>query len=479
MNVRINPLFVRITPLLFNYCRLSLKYKVLIMKQKTYIISFLLLTAGMATRAQTADSLNYSFSLKQAVDYALSHQTAVLNAAVDEEIAKNTVRKTVSTGLPQVSANFNFQDYLKVPTNLLPGEFFGQPPGTQIPVKFGVKYNSSAGIELNQLIFDGSYIVGLQAAKTYKELSARTSTRTKIETAVAVTKAYYSVLVSAEQLALANANLTRLTKSLTETEAMFKNGFSEKIDVDRLQVLKNNQETDLENVIRTLSINLDMLKFQMGMPIAARLVTTDKITDVRNESALTIANDTTAYKERIEYSLLETQQKINEFNLKKEKSKFLPALSGFASATKSFQSDNFTNLYDQNFPTSVIGLKLTWNIITGGQRIYDVRNARLAMVKTDNDLFNLKNSITREVSSGQKLYASSLRSVGNQERNLNLSKEILRVAQIKYQQGVGSSLEVTTAESSLKEAENNYIKALYDLLINKVDLDKATGKINY
>jgi len=215
------------------------------------------------------------------------------------------------------------------------------------------------------------------------------------------------------------------------------------------------------------------------MPIAVRLVTTDKITDVRNESALTIANDTTAYKERIEYSLLETQQKINEFNMKKEKSKFLPALSGFASATKSFQSDNFTNLYDQNFPTSVIGLKLTWNIITGGQRIYDVRNARLAMVKTDNDLFNLKNSITREVSSGQKLYASSLRSVGNQERNLNLSKEILRVAQIKYQQGVGSSLEVTTAESSLKEAENNYIKALYDLLINKVDLDKATGKINY
>jgi hypothetical protein len=106
MNVRINPLFVRITPLLFNYCRLSLKYKVLIMKQKTYIISFLLLTAGMATRAQTADSLNYSFSLKQAVDYALSHQTAVLNAAVDEEIAKNTVKHTVGIGLPQVSTSF-------------------------------------------------------------------------------------------------------------------------------------------------------------------------------------------------------------------------------------------------------------------------------------------------------------------------------------------------------------------------------------
>jgi outer membrane protein len=178
LNVRINPLFVRITPLLFNYCQLSLKHKVLIMKQKTYIIIFLLLTRSMVSWAQTGDSLSYSYSLKQAVDYALTHQTAVLNAAVDEEIAKNTVKKTVGIGLPQVSTNFNFQDFLKVPTNLLPGEFFGQP-GTQIPVKFGVKYNSSAGIELNQLIFDGSYIVGLQAAKTYKELSARTSTRTK------------------------------------------------------------------------------------------------------------------------------------------------------------------------------------------------------------------------------------------------------------------------------------------------------------
>ncbi|WP_285060323.1 TolC family protein [Pedobacter ginsengisoli] len=448
------------------------------MKQKKYIISFLLLTASMATSAQTADSLNYSFSLKQAVDYALAHQTAVLNAAVDEEIAKNTVKKTVAIGLPQVSANFNFQDFLKVPTNLLPGEFFGQP-GTQIPVKFGVKYNSSAGIELNQLIFDGSYIVGLQAAKTYKELSARLTTRTKIETAVAVTKAYYSVLVSAEQLTLADANLKRLTKSLTEAEAMFKNGFSEKIDVDRLQVLKNNQETDLENVTRMLSVNLDMLKFQMGMPVEARLVTTDKIIDVRKASTVNVIKDTASYKGRIEYSLLETQQKINEFSLKQEKSRFLPSLSGFASATKSFQSDSFTELYDRNFPTSVIGLKLTWNIITGGQRIYDVRNARLAVVKTRNDLFNLKNNINGEVATTRRLLENSLRSADNQDRNLKLSREILRVAQIKYQQGVGSSLEVTTAESSLKEAENNYIKALYDLLINKVDLDKATGKINY
>jgi len=448
------------------------------MKNKIHFIILLLFMVHPMARAQTADSQNNSFSLKQVIDYALAHQSNVLNAGIDEEIAKNTVRQTVGIGLPQVSTNFNFQDYLKVPTSLLPGEVFGQP-GTQIPVQFGVKYNSSVGIELNQLIFDGSYIVGLQASKTYKELSVRNSTRTRIETVVAVTKAYYSALVSTEQLGLIDANLSQLSKSLNDTEALFKNGFAEKIDVDRLQVLKNNLETERENVTRLLVVNIDLLKFQMGMPIQAGLELTDKISDVRSESVQVQAIDSSVYRNRIEYSLLETQRKLDELDFKRYKSQFLPTLKGFASANKSFQSNDFSDLYSRNFPTSVIGLTLSWNLINGGQRIYQMRNAKLAIMKTDNNLFNLKNGIAQEISISQKMYTNSLRSVENQERNLNLAREILRVSRIKYEQGVGSSLEVTTAETSLKEAQNNYINALYDLLINKVNLQKATGQINY
>lgn len=448
------------------------------MKTKIYLIILVLFFAGGMVQAQVTDSLNYKFSLKEAIDYALNHQSAVLNAQIDEEIAKNDVKKTVGTGLPQVSTTFNFQDYLKVPTSLLPGEFFGQP-GTQIPVKFGVKYNSSAGIELNQLLFDGTYIVGLQASKTYKELSVRTSTRTKIETVVAVTKAYYSVLVNKEQLTLIDANLVQLTKSFNDTEAMFKNGFAEKIDADRLLVLKNNLETERENATRSLSINIDLLKFQMGMPVTAALEPVDKISEVRAQPVSAAVSDTSAYKARIEYSLLETQKKLNLLDVKRYKSTFLPTLKGFASATKSFQSDNFSNLYDQNYPTSVIGLTLSWNLINGGQRIYQLRNAKLVVKQTENQMQDLKNGIVNEISTTQRLYANSQRSLENQERNLKLAEEILRVTRIKYEQGIGSSLEVTTAETSQKEAQNNYITALYNLLINKVDLDKATGKINY
>jgi len=449
------------------------------MRYKIYINIILLVAASVVTKGQGADSLSYKFSLKAAIDYALTHQTTVLNAIVDEEIARNTVRQTVGIGLPQVSTSYSFQDFLKLPTTLLPGEFSNPPSSTPIPVKFGTKYNSTAGIELNQLLFDGSYIVGLQASKTYKELSVRNSKRTKIETVVAVTKAYYGALVKGEQLVLIDANLAQLTKSLNDTEAMFKNGFVEKIDVDRLQVLKNNLETDRENVIRLLQMNVDMLKFQMGMPVQASLSLTDKISDVKAEPVPVMGTDTTAYKGRIEYSLLETQKKLNELDLKRQKSLFLPTLKGFASASKNFQSDEFTKHFDQSFPTSVIGLTLSWNLINGGQRIYQVRNAKLAVKKSENDLLNSKNSIANEISSSQKVYLNSLRSVENQQRNLTLSQEILRVTRIKYGQGVGSSLEVTNAETAVEEAQNKYITALYDLLISKVNLEKASGRINY
>jgi outer membrane protein TolC len=320
--------------------------------------------------------------------------------------------------------------------------------------------------------------VGLQASKTYKELSNKNLTRTRIETAVAVTKAYYSVLVSNEQLNLIDANLDRLRKSLSDTEAMFKNGFVEKIDVDRLTVLKNNLETERENVIRLLALNVNLLKFQMGMTVNSKLTLTDSITNLQADQAV-VASDSSAYRNRIEYSLLETQKKLNEFDLKRYKSQFLPSLSAFGSTSQSFQSNSFSDLFSTNFPSTIIGLRLSVPIFSGGIKLNQVRNAKLAVLKTQNDLVNLQNGINLEVDQAQTTYLNSLKSLDNQKRNMELAQEVLRVSKIKYEQGVGSSIEVTTAETSLKESQNNYINALYDLMINRVNVDKALGKINY
>lgn len=445
------------------------------MEYKYYTL-LLYLCLGLSAKAQQADTVA-NFSLQEAIDYAQTHQSSILNAQIDEDIAKNTVKQTIGIGLPHLSGNANFNDFIKVPTNLLPGEFFGQP-GTQIPVKFGVKYQSSAGLELNQLLFDGSYIVGLQASKTFKELSNKNLKRSKIETSVAVTKAYYSVLVNNEQLSLLDANLIRLKKSLNDTEALLKNGFVEKIDVDRLTVLNNNLETERKNVLRLLALNVNLLKFQMGMPIQSKLTLKDSIGSLQVDQ-LVIASDTSAYQNRIEYSLLQTQKKLNELDLKRYKSLFLPSLSAFGSTSQSFQSNDFSILYNRSFPSAIVGLRLSVPLISGGIKLYQVRNAKLEVLKTQNNLINLKNGINLEVEQAQTIYLNGLQSLENQKRNMGLAAEVLRVTKIKYEQGVGSSIEVTTAETSLKESQNNYINALYDLLINKVNMDKALGKINY
>ena len=441
-----------------------------------YLILIFCLFSVISAKAQLTDSLA-NFSLKEAIDYAQNHQSSILNASIDEEIAKNTVKRTIGIGLPQLNGNVNFQDFLKIPTNLLPGEIFGKP-GTQIPVQFGVQYQSSYGLELSQLLFDGSYLVGLQASKTFKELSNKNLKRSRIETAVGVTKAYYSVLVSNEQLSLLDANIDRLKKSFKDTQALFANGFVEKIDVDRLTVLNNNLETERGNVIRLLELNMNLLKFQMGMTIQSKLVLKDSIGSLQVAEFLAV-KDTAAYQNRIEYSLLETQKKLNELDLKRYKSLFLPSLAAFGTTSRSFQSNEFLNLIDRSFPATIIGFRLSVPLLSGGVKAYQVRNAKLEVLKTENNLVNLKNGINLEVEQAQTIYRNGLKSLENQKRNMELAKEVLRVTKIKYEQGVGSSIEVTTAETSLKESQNNYINALYDLLINKVNVDRALGKITY
>ena len=437
---------------------------------------FLCLVITFNAKAQLADTVAH-FSLQEAIDYAQKYHSSIQNAKIDEEIAANTVKQTIGIGLPQVRGNVNFQDFIKVPTSLVPGEIFGQP-GRLLPVQFGVKYQSSFGLELNQLLFDGTYIVGLQASKTYRELSMKSLKRSRIETSVAVTKAYYSVLVSNEQLNLLDANMVRLKKSLDDTKALYKNGFVEKIDVDRLTVLHNNLETERENVIRLLELNVNLLKFQMGMSVQSKLTLKDSITGLQVAQTFAVS-DTSVYKNRIEYSLLETQKKLNELDLKRYKSQFLPSLSAFGSTSQNALSNSFGTMFDRSFPTTLIGFRLSVPIISGGIKLYQVRNAKLEILKTQNNLINLRNGISLEVEQAQTIYRNGLKSLENQNRNMELAQEVLRVTKIKYEQGVGSSIEVTTAETSLKESQNNYINALYDLLINKVNMDKALGKIVY
>lgn len=420
----------------------------------------------------------HRFNLQECIDYAYRHQDSIKNSKLDIESAGYSVKEAIGMGLPQVSGTASLQDFLQIPTQLLPGEFFGQP-GTFIPIRFGVKYQSSLALNINQILFDGTYLVGLSASKTYKELSQRNLQRTKISTTVAVTKAYYQVLVGEEQIKLIDANLAQLKQQLNETTQLNKQGFTEKIDVDRLSVLYNNLETDRNNSIRMLALGYQVLKFQMGMPLQDGLITQDKIENIQIEQVVMATEaDSTAYLRRVEYHLLETAKALNELQVKRLKNENLPKLSAFGSHSPSFQHDSFKKLFDKSYPSTIIGLTLNVPIFSGFQQLNKIRQAKIEVLKSLNNLNAAKNGINLQIDQAQTDYQNGLESFNNQKRNRALAQEVLRVSKIKYEEGVGSSLEVTQAQTALQESENNYIQALYAVLISKVDLDAALGTID-
>ncbi|RYU92246.1 TolC family protein [Mucilaginibacter terrigena] len=446
---------------------------------KRILTLLLLLAAALQGYSQTQPApQTYSFTVQEAVDYAITHKDSVVNAGLDVKSADYRVKEIIGQGFPQIDGTASFQDYLKIPTTLLPGEFFGAPAGTFIPVKFGVKYQSNLGVNASQLLFDPSYIIGLQGRKTYKELYSRAYTSTKIDVTARVTKAYYQVVVSNEQIKLLDANIAQLKQQVDQTTAQNKQGIVEKIDVDRIAVQYNNLVTSRENTLRLLALNYQLLKFQIGMPIEDNLTLKDGLDNIKiDENIIETVADTASYKNRIEYKFFETNLKLSEFDLKRIKAQFLPTLKANAAYTFSYQNNSFKDLYSASFPSSYIGLTLNVPIFSGGQRTNRVRQSEIALQKGKNNLMGMRNGLNLQAEQSKIIYQNSLQSLNNQKRNQELAREVLRVSKIKYQQGVGSSIEVTQAQTALEAADNLYIQSLYDALVSRVDLDRAFGKI--
>lgn len=446
-----------------------------------YLITTIWCGATITGHAQQAprDS-TYNFTLQDCINYAYQHQDTVLNSALDIKTADYKVKEVIATGLPQINGSANFQDYFKIPAQpVLASQFSSSAPaGKLIAFSLGLKYSSTLTATASQMIFSPSFFVGLQASKTYKELSQRSYTRSKIEANVNVSKAYYQVLVSNEQINLLDANIKQLQQQLKETIQENKQGLVEKIDVDRLTVQYNNVVTSRENTLRLLVLNYELLKFQMGMPINTYLVLTDKLESVKLDSLAEEANvDTGFYRKRIEYSLLETNKRLNELDMKNKKAAFLPSLTANGNLSTAFYSNTFSGLYAYNYPFSYVGVTLSIPIFDGGQRTNQLRESRIAIMKSENDMANLKNAISLQASSSRISYINSLKTLDIQKQNRVLAEEVFHVARVKYQQGVGSSIEVTQAETDLVNADNQYIQSLYNALISKISLDQAYGRI--
>lgn len=429
--------------------------------------------------SQIKDSANFSFSLQQAINYALDNQKDVKNAIIDEKLAQKRVNEIMGMGLPQINASFDLREFIEIPTSLIPADFFGGPPGSFAAVKFGTKYNATAGLDASQLIFSGDYFLGVKASKVFVEISQKSTQRTRIETSSTVAKAYYTVLVNDERTKLMNATIERIKKTLDGTKALLDNGFVEKIDFDMLTVTYNNLLVEQEKVQRLVTLSTYLLKYQMGMDINSNLILTDKLADVK----LDITNSASAqkfdYEKRVEYGLFETQFKLAKLDLKRQRLSYLPTAFAYASLSEAAQRNEF-DIFDTDkkwYPTSVIGAKVTMPIFTGFQRHSKNQQAKLSLLKAENNLDFIKKSIDLEIASSTTVLQNASSSLENQKKNIALAEDVVRVARLKFEQGVGTNIEMITAETTLKEAQTNYFNALFEALVAKIDFDKATGNL--
>lgn len=504
-------------------------------------------------------------SLQQAVDYAIKNKSSLLSTRLAEATAAAKVGEIKSAGLPQVNVGSTFSDNFKLQKSLvsfplsqtvltqgdLSAAQAGQQPvlGTQQlalppqPFAFGLQYAGNASASVSQLLFDGSYLIGLKAAKVYTELAKKQTQQAEIDVVEQVSKAYYSTLVARSRLALLARNVQRLDTVLYQTSQTFKAGFAEKLDVDRLRVQRNNLLVEQQKAQRLTELSVALLKFQMGLPQQQPVQLTDSlgaaVVDAgalrQRLGAASFANgggvdglgavptaptapgsDNTAaqnrldqqnalsgglppaargalnYNNRIEFSTLETQQALAGLDLRNRQAGAYPRLVltgayGFTGSAQTMgdlfafrgpDSRNSAGFANQNwFGFGNVGLTLSVPVFDGFRRKYLVQQSRLQQQTIERGFETLKQSIDLQDTQSRTTLINALDVLDNQKANLDLATDVARVTRIKFNAGVGSNLEVITAETDLRSAQTNYYGAIYDVLVAKVDRDKATGEL--
>ncbi|WP_210518232.1 TolC family protein [Hymenobacter terricola] len=512
-------------------------------------------------------------SLQQAVNYAVQNKSTLLATRLGEATAAAKVGEIKSAGLPQFNVSATTSDNFKLQKSLVDFSALGggssatpltaadiaaaqsgqtvnikpitlpstpQPPSA---FAFGLQYAGNASASVSQLLFDGSYLIGLKAAKVYTELARKQTQQAEIDVVEQVSKAYYSTLVARSRLSLLSRNVQRLDTVLYQTNQTFKAGFAEKLDVDRLRVQRNNLVVDQQKAQRLTELSVALLKFQMGLPQQQVIQLTDSLgaavvdagalrqrlgvasfntggglagqapvptapiaPGVNSPAAQNRLDQQNAlsgglppaalgalnYNNRIEFSTLETQQALAGLDLRNRQAGAYPRLVlsgayGFTGSAKtpgdlfSFRgpdSRNASNFPNQNwFGFGNIGLTLTVPVFDGFRRKYLVQQSRLQQQTIERGFETLRQSIDLQDAQSRTTLVNALDVLDNQKANLDLATDVARVTRIKFNAGVGSNLEVITAETDLRSAQTNYYGAIYDVLVAKVDRDKATGEL--
>lgn len=456
------------------------------MKTRIMIFAIAVSTYFLSTLQAFAQNAE-PYTLQQCIDYALKNSNDIKNADLDIQSAIAKVGEIRGMGLPQLSGNASITDNPELPRMYLQGTNANafRPAGSPaldpngvyaMPNIFQLRTTGDVNLGLNQLLFDGSYIMGLKASKVYKDLAIKSMTQTKVQVVENVTKAFYVVLINKEQLELINANVSRLDSLVSNTDALLKAGFVENIDAKRIQVAKNNLMVERTKFMQLNEVVGLLLKFQMGMPLDTNLVIKGDIKDIQVESI--DMQGTVDPETRIEYSLLKTQMDLQLLDVRNNQAKFLPSLAGFAKGGYNRSDLSVANTLSNHwYSYMMLGVSLNIPIIEGGSRIYKVKQAKYQYQKSENNLNQFRHTVDLQVQQSRINLKNEMENLKIQKSNLDLATEVVRIAKVKYEVGAGSNLEIVDAENAFKEAQTNYYNTIYNLLVSKLEYQKSTGTL--
>lgn len=443
---------------------------------KRVSVFLLMLLAAVSVRAQE------SFSLDAAIQYALQNNENMKIAKVNTSDAESQVGETRADGLPQLNANFGYTNNTQIPVNIVPANVFDPtaPEGATAAIRFGVQHQGQFGVSASQMIWDGSFFIGLKAAKTLREKVLVDELKVEQDIKEMVAKAYYLVLVNQIRTELIDANIVTLDSTLRDTRALYENGFAEKIDVSRLQVQLNNLKAERSGVDQAITASKNLLKFTMGMPVENEISLTDKLDDFDfnyNDAEI----EGFAIADRVELQQLEFLRRLAELDIKNTYSQYIPKVSFNAAWGRNTGNDQFGNLWNdqrQWFTNSNIGVNVSIPVFDGLRKKYTVERKKYQLETLNYQQSMLKNNLRQELLNSKTALDVNLERLSVQQDNIELAQEVIDVTRAKYSEGVGSNLELIDAEQSYKIAEVNYLTALYDAIVAKIDLDKALGKLN-
>ncbi len=418
-----------------------------------------------------------AFSLEEAISYALEYHNDIKRNLLDQSDAEWQVKEYWASGLPQVNGNISYQYFFEIPTTILPDEFVME--GESNELQFGTKNNLTAGLSANALLFDGGFLVGLKAQRAYKELVQSQIGQTERDIRVTVTKAYLNVLVLNESLRIVEDNIVSIGETRDETRAIYENGFAEQLDVDRLTLTVQNLEAERDNLVKIIESTQFVLKFQMGYPLNEDIILTD---DIQRLEALNPVDESLnitdwSYGDRVEVGLLDQGIGLREINIRSIKAQYLPSLTASVSYNQSLQTNDLFGSGNTWFPTGVAGLNLA-------VPIYDAKDkkSKLERAKLDRDELllqrdDLERLIDLEITTSHIDVDNAKRSLKQRQASQDLSEKIHNTTLIKFREGVGSSLEVKQAEIDMFTAQRNYIDALFNYLLARIELERALGKL--